>query len=91
MLGRNLGKAFAATLVIAGALTGVQHSLCRVVSSDTRALYVWAEYKMLIGQRDSALNLLQEASCKKSSLGKTTESAEVRSQKCLAGPATMMF
>ncbi len=65
MLSRQFGLAIAATVLVAGSLTGVQNSLCRAISSDSRALYLFAEYKMLAGDKESAVKLLQEASVQK--------------------------
>ncbi len=65
MWSRQFGLAIAATVLVAGSLTGVQNSLCRAISSDSRALYLFAEYKMLTGDKESAVKLLQEASVQK--------------------------
>ncbi len=65
MLSRQFGLAIAAVVLVAGSLTGVQNSLCRAISNDSRALYLFAEYKMLTGDKESAVRLLQEASVQK--------------------------
>ena len=65
MLSRQFGLAIAAVVLVAGSLTGVQNSLCRAISTDSRALYLFAEYKMLTGDKESAVRLLQEASVQK--------------------------
>ncbi len=65
MWSRQFGLAIAAVVLVAGSLTGVQNSFCRAISSDSRVLYLFAEYKMLTGDKESAVKLLQEASVQK--------------------------
>ncbi len=88
MLSRHFGMAIGATLLVAASLCSVQSSLCKAIASDSRALYLFAEYKMLTGDKESAVKLLQQASIQKE---KPSAETNVRHGACSeAGPGAMV-
>ncbi len=95
MLGRKLGFAIVATVLAAGSLTGLQGALYEKAASSPRALYLWAEFKMITGDKESASRLLQEATLKQNRVQNTTDRQQpVQTEACSKTPAdstTMLF
>ncbi len=95
MLGRKLGVAIIATVLAAGSLTGLQDAFYAKAVSSPKAMYLWAEFKMLMGDKESASKLLQEATLKQNRVQKTADRPQaVQTEACSKTPAdstTMLF
>lgn len=77
MWGRQFGMAVALAIVAASGVSQAERSFCKMVSTDSRVLYLWAEYKMLRGDHQSAVDLLQMAAArKKQEVGQKVESSQ---------------
>lgn len=61
MWGKRTVLPITAVILFAGTMNHAGRSLCHVVSNDARALYLWAEYKALTGDKEAAVQLFQRS------------------------------